>query len=195
MMNPESERLTGEAVRLVIWDLDETFWRGTVSEGGITEYVREHHDIVIELARRGILSSICSKNDESIILPILEREGIAEYFIFPSIAWSPKGPRLAALIEAVQLRAPTILFIDDNTLNRAEAAAYVPGLQIASERIIPDLLANPLLAGKRDPEMSRLKQYKLLETRKRDEAAASASGGGDGGDFLQELRYPGADRL
>jgi predicted enzyme involved in methoxymalonyl-ACP biosynthesis len=48
-----------EAIRLVVWDLDETFWRGTVTEGGITEYIQAHHDIVIELARRGIMSSIC----------------------------------------------------------------------------------------------------------------------------------------
>lgn len=53
-----------EPIRLVIWDLDETFWRGTLTEGGISEYVREHHDTVIELARRGI-TSICSKNDHS----------------------------------------------------------------------------------------------------------------------------------
>jgi predicted enzyme involved in methoxymalonyl-ACP biosynthesis len=24
-----------EAVRLVVWDLDNTFWRGTVTEGGL----------------------------------------------------------------------------------------------------------------------------------------------------------------
>ena len=30
-----------EKVRLVIWDLDETFWRGTLTEGGI-EYVQAH---------------------------------------------------------------------------------------------------------------------------------------------------------
>ena len=40
-----------EAVRLVIWDLDETFWRGTLTEGGIT-FLPEHKEIVIELARR-----------------------------------------------------------------------------------------------------------------------------------------------
>ena len=28
--------LSAEPVRLVVWDLDETFWKGTLSEGGIT---------------------------------------------------------------------------------------------------------------------------------------------------------------
>ena len=44
-----------ENVRLVIWDLDETFWKGTLSEGGIEEYVQANHDLVVALARRGIV--------------------------------------------------------------------------------------------------------------------------------------------
>ena len=49
-----------EPVRFVIWDLDETFWRGTLTEGGIT-FLSKHKEIVVEFARRGIVSSICSK--------------------------------------------------------------------------------------------------------------------------------------
>jgi hypothetical protein len=45
-----------EAVRLVIWDLDETFWSGTLTEGGIV-YNEATHNIVLELARRGIMVS------------------------------------------------------------------------------------------------------------------------------------------
>ena len=28
--------VTKEAVRLVVWDLDETFWSGTLTEGGMS---------------------------------------------------------------------------------------------------------------------------------------------------------------
>ena len=170
-----------ESVRLVVWDLDETFWKGTVTEGGITEYIQQHHDIVIELARRGIMSSICSKNDEATIRPILEEKGILEYFVFPSISWAPKGPRLASLIDAIQLRAPTVLFIDDNPSNLAEAADHVPGLQVSNEQIIPNLLTDPRFKGKDDQGLTRLKQYKLLEERKHDEMQAQ----GNNEDFLR----------
>jgi hypothetical protein len=30
------DQRSAEPVRLVIWDLDETFWKGTLTEGGIT---------------------------------------------------------------------------------------------------------------------------------------------------------------
>lgn len=172
-----------EAVRLVIWDLDDTFWHGTVTEGGIREYMQAHHDLVIELARRGIMSSICSKNDEATIARILEERGIAEYFIFPSISWEPKGPRIEALIETVQLRPATVMFIDDNHLNRAEAARMVPGLQVEDEHFIARLLDDPRFKGKDDSSLSRLAQYKLLERRKQDEVRASA--GGSNEEFLR----------
>ena len=85
------------------------------------------------------------------------------------------------MVEAVQLRAPTILFIDDNPLNLAEATHFVPGLQVADETCIPALLDNPLLQGKNDEQLSRLAQYRLLETRKQDETAS-----GDTTAFLRE---------
>ena len=92
-----------EPVRLVIWDLDETFWKGTLSEGPIA-LVPETSGIVRELARRGIVSSICSKNDFEQVRSTLQAEDLWDYFIFPSINLEAKGPRINSLIDAVQLR-------------------------------------------------------------------------------------------
>jgi len=165
--------MAAEAVRLVIWDLDETYWRGTLTEGGIQEYIRDHQDIVIELARRGIMSSICSKNDFNQIAAILTEQGIFDHFIFPSVNWEPKGPRLSRLVEAIQLRPDTVMFIDDNPGNRAEAAAFVPGIQVEDAPFIPTMLNDPRFRGKDDLRLTRLQQYKLLERRKRDEENSS----------------------
>ncbi len=170
-----------EPVRLVIWDLDETFWRGTLTEGGIREYVAEHHELVVELARRGIISSICSKNDEATVLGILEERGIRDYFVFPSISWEPKGMRIAAMIEAIGLRPATVLFVDDNPNNLAEAQACVPGLQVADERFIAAMPDDPRFRGKSDPDLTRLQQYRLLEQKRRDERQA----GSDNSAFLR----------
>ncbi len=53
------ETTARERVRLVIWDLDETFWNGTLTEGGVSRNDTAVQT-VIALARRGILSAICS---------------------------------------------------------------------------------------------------------------------------------------
>jgi hypothetical protein len=49
-------------VKVVIWDLDDTFWSGTLSEGGVGA-IERNLEVVRALADRGIVSSICSKND------------------------------------------------------------------------------------------------------------------------------------
>ena len=136
--------------------------------------------MVVALARRGIVSSICSKNDPAPVRAVLEREGIWDHFVFPSIDWSAKGPRLAALVDAVQLRAPTILFIDDNPMNLAEAQHYVPGIQVADAACAAGLLDDPRLAGKDDAGLTRLAQYQLLQRRHVEAHAA-----GDNTAFLR----------
>ena len=69
-----------EKIKLVIWDLDETFWKGTLSEGEI-KIVQKNVEIVKELARRSISSSISSKNDFEPAKAELERVGVWDYFV------------------------------------------------------------------------------------------------------------------
>ena len=156
-----------EAIRLVIWDLDETFWHGTLTEGGIA-WREESEHAVRTLAARGIISAICSKNDPADVRRVLREHRMRRFFVFNSISWEAKGPRLAAQIAAIQLRPQSVLFIDDNALNRAEAGHFVPGLQIADETIVPALLEDARCAGKPDAKLTRLAQYKLLERRQKD---------------------------
>ena len=162
-----------EPIRLVIWDLDETFWRGTLSEGGIAEYVEAHHRIVVDLAARGIMSSICSRNGFDEVRDILVEKGLWDYFIFPSIDWSAKPARVRGIIDATQLRPETILFIDDNPSNRAAVLAGIPGIRVAAETFIADIPDHPLFRGKGDEGLTRLKQYKLLEKRSAEQAQAA----------------------
>ncbi len=169
-----------EPVRLVIWDLDETFWRGTLTEGGIA-YQQHAHDTVIALARRGIVSTICSKNDMAPVQAILEEHGIWDYFVMPSINWEPKGPRIEALVEAFQLRPPTILFIDDNMMNLQEARHFVPDIQVSDETVVGSLLDDPRCRGKDDSGLTRLAQYRLLAQRQAAQATV-----GDNVAFLRQ---------
>lgn len=46
--------------KLIIWDLDDTFWKGTLSEGGV-EFLPEMINFIEELTLKGIMNSICSK--------------------------------------------------------------------------------------------------------------------------------------
>ena len=51
-----------EKIKLVIWDLDDTFWAGTLSEGG-GDAIEANIACLRTLVDRGIMNSISSKND------------------------------------------------------------------------------------------------------------------------------------
>ncbi|MDU0372744.1 hypothetical protein ACFPAF_20260 [Hymenobacter endophyticus] len=151
-----------QPVKLLIWDLDDTFWRGTLSEGAV-EALAENLQLVRDTAARGIVHTIVSKNDFALAEAKLQELGIRDLFVFPQISWQPKGPIIKQLLEQMQLRAPNALFLDDNPINLAEAQYYNPGLQTADPQELPRLAPLLRASGKPDPTFSRLEQYRLLE--------------------------------
>jgi FkbH-like protein len=160
-----------ETIKLVVWDLDDTLWRGTLSEGPV-DLDLTMIDVVRNLNRRGIVNSICSKNDESQVRDYLERLGLWNEFVFASIDWTPKGPRIAQLIEDAQLRPDNVLFIDDLVINQEEVRYSVPGIRTAGPEIVGRLLSLSECAGKDDSGLSRLRQYQLLERKVADRKGA-----------------------
>jgi FkbH-like protein len=161
-------------VKLVVWDLDDTLWTGTLSEGPVVlDPVTA--EVVRTLNRRGIVNSVCSKNDRAAARAELEEAGLWDEMVFARIDWSPKGARVAQIVEDAQLRAEDVLFIDDLALNREEVRQAVPGIQVAGPGIIDRLLSLPELAGKDDWQLSRLHQYRVLEQRLADRVATPGS--------------------
>lgn len=114
-------------IKLVIWDLDNTFWKGILSEG---EVVLNDKNIrlVRSLADKGIVNSICSKNNFEEAKAKLEKYNIWGYFVFPSIDWCAKAPRIEHLIKTMKLRAANVLFIDDDSINLNEARFFLPDI-------------------------------------------------------------------
>jgi FkbH-like protein len=153
-----------EPIRLIIWDLDETFWRGTLEEGSVV-VPPEHAELVKTLAGRGIVSAICSRNDPKTAKARLEQSGLWEWFVFPRIAYTFKSVLINDIVEQIGLRPETVLFIDDNPFNRADAAEFVTGINVADPSIIPELLQHAQLRGKPDSQLTRLQRYRVLESK------------------------------
>ncbi|MDO4301382.1 MAG: HAD-IIIC family phosphatase [Clostridia bacterium] len=162
-------------IKLIIWDLDDTFWKGTLSEGVITP-IQENINLVKNLAKRGIVSSICSKNDYEKTKEKLEELGIWDFFVFSSINWEAKGERIHKLINNMSLRPVNVLFIDDNHINLREAEYFSEGLMTSLPNdILEDLYSSWENMGKDDNSLSRLKQYKVLETKVQAASKASSN--------------------
>jgi len=162
-----------EQIKLVIWDLDECFWEGTLSEGKITP-IPENIELVKNLTDRGIVNSICSKNDFEPVKNKLTELGVWDLFVFPSVDWTNKGARIKQIIEDMQLRPVNVLFVDDNITNLKEAEFECADLQTALPEDLPELVKDAAFDGKEDLRHERLNQYKILEQKAVDK---SASGG------------------
>lgn len=178
-----------EDVKVVVWDLDETFWNGTLSEGGI-DPVQSHIDMVNTLVDRGIMCAICSKNDYDQARDKLVELGIWDKFVFAHIEWTPKGAAIQSMLERMGLRAVNAVFLDDNHLNLEEVKFFCPeiacvdatGSTDGSAGDLAGLLQLPQFAGKDDRKHSRLKQYKVMETKEADQK----TGGLSNEDFLRQ---------
>lgn len=164
-----------EKIKLVIWDLDDTFWKGTLSEGPV-DIIPENIQIVKELVDRGIMNSIVSKNDFDKARKQLEDFGVWDLFIFPKISWNPKGEIVKQLLEQCKLRADNTLFVDDNPSNLQEVKYYNPTINVLEASQFSMLqLADEAFKGKNDTSHSRLEQYKILEQRATEETKYSSN--------------------
>jgi FkbH-like protein len=151
-----------EKIKLVIWDLDETFWEGTLSEGSIKP-IESNIQIVKELTSRGIMNSIVSKNDMENVKTQLLELGVWDFFVFPMVSWAPKGELVKSIINKFQFRPVNVLFLDDNHMNLEEVNFYNEGINVALPEYTLNLLQMPQFKGKLDSNLERLNDYKLLE--------------------------------
>lgn len=163
--------------KLIVWDLDDTFWEGTLSEGGI-KFKEENLRLVEELITKGIMNSICSKNDSIRVKSEFIVHGYLKQwqnFIFPSINWSAKGQRVKSIIDSMQLREENVIVIDDNITNIQEIKYYCPNIMSATPNQIPKIAKELYLLNEYDLEHVRLRQYKVLEAKNRDKLLSNSS--------------------
>ena len=166
-MNPYARGKLSE-IKLVIWDLDETFWNGTIDDGDVISIPQGHIELVKKLTDVGIVNSICSKNDKKKAEQVLRENRILDYFVFRSIDWTNKGQRVKNQLHDMGLRAVNVLFLDDNHMNLEEVEYFCPGIITDYPECIAALLQDIKLINKKDVEHKRLKQYKVLETKQEE---------------------------
>jgi methoxymalonate biosynthesis protein len=116
-------------VKCLVWDLDNTLWRGTLLEDPSVEFPSEIRDVIAELDSRGILQSIASKNDHEMAWRRLEELGIAGYFVLPRIGWQRKSDSVREIADQLKFAPSTIAFVDDLPSERAEVAFRVPDVR------------------------------------------------------------------
>ncbi len=134
---------SGSPVKCLVWDLDNTLWRGTLLEGDEVLLTDEIRDLVALLDSRGILQSVASKNDEDLAWAKLQALGLAEYFVLPEIGWGPKSESVRRIAEGLNFAPSTMAFVDDQPAERAEVSRRLPQVRCYDAVEVARLAARP----------------------------------------------------
>lgn len=152
-----------EKVKLIIWDLDQTFWIGTLDEGPVTP-VKENIELLRKLNEHGVVNSICSKNNYDRAKSALQDMEVWDEFTMSQISWMPKGESVKQIIQDFQLRTENVVFIDDHELNLHEVLFYNPGIILLNptkEKLgIP---LNKIIENNKQDDRKRFAEYKVLQ--------------------------------
>jgi len=127
-------------IKCVVWDLDDTLWRGILLEDGVVTPHPWAVDVVRELDRRGILNSIASKNDPQAAMDVLSSLGLADFFVYPQIGWDAKSGAVARVAAAINVSFDAVAFVDDQEFERSEVAfAHPEVLCVAPDDVVARL--------------------------------------------------------
>lgn len=143
----------GRAVKCVVLDLDNTMWGGVVGDDGLegiqlgdnddTGAFRSFQLFIRELSRRGIILTVCSKNDDAVARKafsehpgmVLRLEDIAVFVA----NWDDKATNIRRIRDKLNIGLDSMVFLDDNPFERNLVRQLVP------EVIVPELPEDPVL--------------------------------------------------
>lgn len=143
---PVAAEKSADKVKCLVWDLDGTLWDGALIETEdstsltLKPGIRETME---ELDKRGILQSVASKNEKSAAMAVLERLGIADYFLYPQIHWNPKSGSMEQIAKSLNIGIDALAFVDDMAFERREVAACWPQVRTYDAAEAGNLLTRP----------------------------------------------------
>jgi FkbH-like protein len=154
--------LKGKARRCLILDLDNTIWGGVIGDDGIEGIRLAQGDAVGEafldvqrtalmLRDRGVVIAVSSKNTDEIARSpfrkhpemLLKEDHIAVF----QANWDDKATNIKAIAEALSLGLESMVFVDDNPVERGLVRQILPEVAVPELGDDPALYARTLLAA------------------------------------------------
>ena len=201
-----------DAVKVVIFDLDYTMWRGQLIEGYQDGQSRPPTDgwplgvwdTINQLRWRGIMVAICSKNDVHLVEALWDEVVQPPFlrmtdFIAAKINWIAKSENIRDILTQLSLTEQSCVFVDDNPIEREAVKAALPGIRtmgsnpLVTKRVL--LWASETQTASRSEETRRRESMLQSQFERENQRAAMSHD-----DFLRSLstkvtlrRIAGAD--
>jgi FkbH-like protein len=185
----------GRSYKCLVLDLDNTLWGGVVGDDGLEGIVIGQgsplgegfvavQEYARELARRGVILAVCSKNDEANAREPFEKH--PDMVLRPAdIAcfranWDDKAANLRAIAAELNIGLDSLVFLDDNPFERNLIREHLPMVAVPEvgdePALYPAILAD---AGYFESlgltEEDRLRTAQYQENRAREQLRATSS--------------------
>lgn len=143
--------------KAIIFDCDNTLWKGILGEGNVEHNSDIQQDIVF-MSNRGVIIGLCSKNNEQDVLDALKDQILTMDFIsIYRINWNDKASNLKEIAEELNIGLDAILFVDDSDYERGLVTQYLPEVvSVHPQELMKAVNAYFDLSG----DFSKTRQYK-----------------------------------
>lgn len=136
---------TGKTKKCLILDLDNTLWGGVVGDSGYDGILLDPNDAegesylafqryIIELKNRGIIISVCSKNDEKNAKEPFEKNEnmILKLSDISSFVanWDDKATNIKRIANELNIGTDSMVFFDDNPTERELIKEFLPEVRV-----------------------------------------------------------------
>jgi FkbH-like protein len=136
--------LHGKSKKGIVLDLDGTLWGGVVGDDGVDgirigadsaegESFRNFQKYLKELAERGVLLAVASKNEEAIARAafdrsdmVLKQSDIAAFLA----SWGDKDEAILTIARTLNVLPESLVFVDDSPLERELVRQRLPGVAV-----------------------------------------------------------------
>jgi FkbH-like protein len=136
--------LKGKNKKCLVLDCDNTLWGGIIGEDGINKIkigriypgsaYREFQQAILNLYNRGIMLAICSKNNESDVLEVLEKHPDMilreEHFVSMRINWNDKVANLKEIASELNIGLDSLGLVDDSDFEINLVKKMLPEVKI-----------------------------------------------------------------
>lgn len=175
--------LRGSIKKVVVTDLDNTFWGGITGESGADAVNPDapghpaYRAWLRTLAKRGILLAIASHNDRPAVEALFQTHPLGftlDDFQACEINWDPKAQMLTRIAAALNVSTDALVFIDDRKEQREQVRAALP------EVTVPEMPSDPatwieFLAAENLFEVPRITEDDTLRVQTFKDATLRAS--------------------
>lgn len=134
-------RFTGKLKKAIIFDCDNTLWKGIIGEDGengidmsaqskIGQIYNKVQQIAVWLSKQGVIIGLCSKNNQADVESILKGHPdvklTEENIVISKINWQDKATNLRKIAEELNIGLDSLVFVDDSSFEIDLVKTQIP---------------------------------------------------------------------